>query len=127
MDFGLFSLMSRRDAATLATRIVHDTVEQVRLAEQAGFAIAWFAEHHFSNYSLCPSPLLMAAHAAAVTTRIRLGTGVVVLPLYMAPRLLAEIGLVDTLSDGRLVLGVGSGYQPFEFERLASTSPNRAR
>ena len=43
-----------------------------------------------------------------------------VLPLYHPARLLAEIGLADCLSDGRLILGIGNGYQPFEFERFGS-------
>jgi len=102
MNFGLFSLLNQRDKAKPPASIIAECVEQVRLADQLGFEIAWFAEHHFSNYCLCPSPLLMVAHCAAVTTRIRLGSAVVVLPL----------------SEGRLVLGVGSGYQPYEFERF---------
>jgi alkanesulfonate monooxygenase SsuD/methylene tetrahydromethanopterin reductase-like flavin-dependent oxidoreductase (luciferase family) len=47
---------------------------------------------------------------------------VVVSPLYDPARLLAEIGMVDCLSEGRLVLGVGSGYQPYEFERFGKDS-----
>src|SRR5699024_1577824 len=65
-----------------------------------------------------PSPLMMVAHCAAKTTRIRLGSAVCILPLYQPARFLAEVGLVDVLSDGRLELGIGSGYQQFEFERF---------
>lgn len=88
------------------------------VAEQAGFDTAWYAEHHFNNYSLSPSPLMTVAHAAAKTQRIRLGTAVCILPLYHPARFLAEVGFVDTVSNGRLELGVGSGYQEFEFERF---------
>lgn len=118
MDFGLFCLMNQRLKTQTPQQIFRQAVDQVKVAEQAGFAIAWFAEHHFSNYSLCPSPLMMAAHCASQTSRIKLGTGVLVLPLYNPARLLAEIGFVDNISDGRLVLGLGSGYQPYEFERF---------
>lgn len=118
MDFGIFCLMNQRRKAHAPRQIFRQTVAEVQAAEAAGFAVAWFAEHHFSNYSLCPSPLMMAAHCAPQTRRIKLGTGVVVLPLYTPARLLAEIGFVDNLSDGRLVLGVGSGYQPYEFARF---------
>src|SRR6267143_3686451 len=52
------------------------------------------------------------------TSRIKLGSAVVVVPLYQPVRLLSEIGMVDALTHGRLVLGVGSGYQPYEFERF---------
>lgn len=118
MDFGIFPLMQQRYRSKSPLDVVQEAVEQTRVAEQCGFANAWFAEHHFSNYSLCPSPLMMAAHCAGVTTRIRVGAAVVIAPLYAPPRLIAEIGFVDSLSNGRLELGIGSGYQQFEFERF---------
>ena len=118
MDFGLFCLMNKRSTTQTVQDILSQTSEQVQAAEKAGFKTAWFAEHHFSNYSLTPSPLLMVANMAAITTKIQLGTGVLVLPLYHPARLLAEIGIADQMAQGRLVLGIGSGYQPFEFERF---------
>ncbi len=118
MKFDLFNLMQARDASWTPARVFADTADQVRLAEQAGFETAWFAEHHFTNYSLCPSPLMAAAYFAGQTNRIRLGSSVVVLPLYEPTRLVQEIGMVDQLSGGRLVLGIGSGYQAYEFERF---------
>ncbi|HXZ02830.1 MAG TPA: LLM class flavin-dependent oxidoreductase [Stellaceae bacterium] len=118
MDFGQFNLMGYRTRGTPARRLYDDAVEQVRAAEAAGFAIAWFAEHHFSNYCVCPSPLMMIARLAGETRRIKLASGVVVVPLYHPVRLISEIGMVDALAHGRLVLGVGSGYQPYEFERF---------
>ncbi len=118
MDFGIFNVLQQRDRAKTSDQVIAEAVEMTRLAEQLGFAHAWFTEHHFSNYSLCPSPLMMAAYCAGVTSRIRLGTAVVVPPLYMPARLLGEIAMVDTLSQGRLDLGVGSGYQAYEFERF---------
>jgi alkanesulfonate monooxygenase SsuD/methylene tetrahydromethanopterin reductase-like flavin-dependent oxidoreductase (luciferase family) len=118
MDFGQFNLMGYRARGTPTHRLYDDAVAQVRAAEAAGFSISWFAEHHFSNYCVCPSPLMMVARMAGETTRIRLGSGVVVAPLYNPARLLAEIGMADAMTHGRLVLGVGSGYQPFEFERF---------
>src|SRR6185312_12779403 len=118
MDFGQFNLMSYRTPGTPAERLYDEAVAQVKAAEQAGFAISWFAEHHFSNYCVCPSPLMMVARLAGETKRIKLGSGVVVVPLYHPVRLASEIGMVDALTHGRLVLGVGSGYQPYEFERF---------
>ena len=118
MDFGIFNIMQQRDPAKAAKQVYDEAIEQTVVAEQLGFARAWYAEHHFSNYSLCPSPLMMCAHMAGRTSRIRLGTAVVVAPLYTPARLLAEIGMVDTLSNGRLDLGIGIGYQRYEFERF---------
>jgi alkanesulfonate monooxygenase SsuD/methylene tetrahydromethanopterin reductase-like flavin-dependent oxidoreductase (luciferase family) len=118
MDFGQFNLMGYRAPGTPAHRLYDEAVEQVRAAEAAGFSISWFAEHHFYNYCVCPSPLMMVARLAGETTRIRLGSGVVVVPLYHPARLISEIGMADAMTHGRLVLGVGSGYQPYEFERF---------
>jgi alkanesulfonate monooxygenase SsuD/methylene tetrahydromethanopterin reductase-like flavin-dependent oxidoreductase (luciferase family) len=61
---------------------------------------------------------MMVAHCASITKKIRLGTAVVVLPLYNPARLAAEIATADALSNGRVMLGVGAGYQPYEFERF---------
>src|SRR6201984_3936436 len=61
---------------------------------------------------------MLVAHCASITKNIRLGTAVVVLPLYNPARLVAEIATADALSNGRLMLRIGAGYQPYEFERF---------
>jgi len=118
MQFGVFILAQQRGYHQSSQQVIQNSIEQTVVAEQAGFHSAWYAEHHFNNYSLSPSPLMMVAHMAGKTSRIRLGTAVCILPLYHPARLLAEIGFADTVSNGRLELGVGSGYQEFEFERF---------
>ena len=118
MDVGIFNLMGYRNRGVPTAAIYDQTIAQVKAAEAAGFNIAWFAEHHFSNYCVCPSPLMMLARLAGETSRIKLASGVVIVPLYHPSRLIAEIGMVDSLTHGRLILGVGSGYQPYEFERF---------
>jgi alkanesulfonate monooxygenase SsuD/methylene tetrahydromethanopterin reductase-like flavin-dependent oxidoreductase (luciferase family) len=62
MQFGIFSLMGYREPGTPTTRIFEEAAEQTRLADALGYDVAWFAEHHFSNYCVCPSPLMMVAH-----------------------------------------------------------------
>ncbi len=121
MEFGVFILAQQRGYHQDSGDVIANSVEQTVMAEQAGFNAAWYAEHHFNNYSLSPSPLMMVAHCAAKTSRIRLGSAVCILPLYHPARFLAEVGLVDTLSNGRLNLGIGSGYQEFEFERFGTS------
>lgn len=118
MEFGAFILAQQRGYHQSSAQVIHNAIEQTMVAEQAGFNTAWYAEHHFNNYSLSPSPLMMVAHAAGRTSRIRLGTAVCILPLYHPARFMAEVGFTDTVSNGRLELGVGSGYQEFEFERF---------
>lgn len=118
MEFGVFILAQQRSYEQSSKYVIDCAVEQTVQAEAAGFDTAWFAEHHFNNYSLSPSPLMLIAHCAGLTKTIRLGTAVCVLPLYHPNRLLGEIGFADAVSEGRLELGVGSGYQQFEFERF---------
>src|ERR1700747_665650 len=89
MEFGIFNLMGSRDPEKPTAEVFAEVAEQTRLADELGYTIAWFAEHHFSNYCLCASPLMMVAHCAPITRRIRLGTAVVGLPLYNPARLAA--------------------------------------
>jgi alkanesulfonate monooxygenase SsuD/methylene tetrahydromethanopterin reductase-like flavin-dependent oxidoreductase (luciferase family) len=126
MDFGIFNLLQHRDRSKPPQEVISEALEHVQLAEELGFSRAWFAEHHFSNYSLCPSPLIFCNQVAATTKKIRIGCAVLILPLHAPARVIAEIALVDALSGGRLDVGVGSGYQHYEFERLgADISENK--
>jgi alkanesulfonate monooxygenase SsuD/methylene tetrahydromethanopterin reductase-like flavin-dependent oxidoreductase (luciferase family) len=118
IEFSLFNLMGFRARDAPPRDILADTVALVQHAEDRGFDAAWFAEHHFSNYCICPSPLLMVSYCAGITSRIQLGPAVIVVPLYQPVRLLEEIGMAAALCGERLQLGIGSGYQPFEFDRF---------
>ena len=92
-----------------------------RKAETLGFDALWVGEHflvagHYGTAWM--SPLLCLSHAAAVTTRIRLATGVLVLPYYHPLTLARHIQTLHHLSGGRFVLGVGPGWDRQEFESL---------
>jgi luciferase family oxidoreductase group 1 len=97
--------------------IIHEQMELMRAAEDLGFDSIWPAEHHFTEYGYCASPALSLAALASETKRIRLGTGVVVLPLNHPLRIAEDYAFLDHLCDGRVDLGVGRGYQPLEFTR----------
>ena len=118
IHFGLFSLLHHRVRSKEPRQIYQEMVEQVKLAEETGYEIAWFAEHHFSNYCVMPSPLSIIHYMAPQTSRIKLGPAVIVAPLYEPMRLIEDISVADVLSDGRLVLGFGSGYQQYEFHKF---------
>jgi alkanesulfonate monooxygenase SsuD/methylene tetrahydromethanopterin reductase-like flavin-dependent oxidoreductase (luciferase family) len=105
-------------------REVYDyQLELVEWLEELGFDGVWFAEHHFRDYGTVPSPLAMLSNVAARTERLRLGTGVVVLPLHHPLEIAEQAAQLDVLSGGRLDFGVGRGYQSVEFEgfRLSLT------
>jgi probable F420-dependent oxidoreductase len=101
-----------------------ETLRECERAEQAGFDSIWLGEHH-NNPVLYPAPLIGLAAVASRTRRIRLGTGVLLLPLYH-PMMVAEEGaMVDMISGGRLILGVGAGYAPEEFAAFGSSLKER--
>ena len=87
--------------------------EQIAHAEALGFDSAWVAQHHFHELEGgLPSPVVFLAHVAARTRRIRLGTGIVTLPMENAVRVAEDAIVLDLLSGGRLELGVGTGGEP---------------
>ena len=102
-----------------------------RKAEDLGFDALWVAEHFLEAPGLYGtvwmSPLLCLAHAAAVTSRIRLATGLLILPYYHPVPLAREIQTLWHLSGGRVVLGVGPGWDRHEFETLGMTLGERGR
>ena len=117
MNFGAFLLMPSPRALPHA-EIYARGLEIAQAAEDMGYDGVWLAEHHFSNYGYLSQPLIMATHLAAKTKRIRIGTAVVVLPLHNPLMVAEEAATIDLLSEGRFDLGLGRGYQQYEFQRL---------
>jgi alkanesulfonate monooxygenase SsuD/methylene tetrahydromethanopterin reductase-like flavin-dependent oxidoreductase (luciferase family) len=81
-------------------QIISETTDQVQCAEELGFYSAWLAEHHFTRYSIGSSSLIMAAHLAARTKKIRVGTAVLVSPLHNPLRLAEDTATLDLISGG---------------------------
>lgn len=92
-----------------------DTLEEIEAADALGFDSVWLAEHHFSRYGVLGDPLQFGAAIAARTKQITIGTAVVVVPFHNPLRLAENALALDAMSNGRLVLGLGRGYQPLEF------------
>ena len=92
-----------------------DAVALARAGEDAGFDSFWVTEHHGMPDGYLPSPLTVLAACASVTQRIELATGVVLAPLHHPLRLAEDAALVDRLSRGRLLLGLGLGYAAHEY------------
>jgi len=115
MKFGMLHLFENPMDRT-EKEIVDEQFDLMVRAEDYGFDSVWPAEHHFSEYGYCASPAVSLAAVAARTSRIRLGTGVVVLPLNHPVRVAEDYAIIDLLSNGRVDLGVGRGYQPHEFQ-----------
>jgi alkanesulfonate monooxygenase SsuD/methylene tetrahydromethanopterin reductase-like flavin-dependent oxidoreductase (luciferase family) len=99
------------------TRLADDMIAEAQQAERYGFDSFFTTEHH-QEPGYFPSPLPLLAAIAARTSTIRLGTGIVVLPLYHPTRLAEDCAIIDIVSKGRLILGVGMGYQEGDFAAL---------
>jgi alkanesulfonate monooxygenase SsuD/methylene tetrahydromethanopterin reductase-like flavin-dependent oxidoreductase (luciferase family) len=86
------------------------------LAEPLGFESLWGVEHHFSEYTMCPNVLQYLSYFAGRTQRIQLGSMVVVLPWHDPLRVAEDVIMLDHLSDGRFIFGMGRGLGRIEFE-----------
>ena len=116
MRIGITYLSASRDIESSTTNEKYaDFFREVEWANDKGFAGIWITEHHFSTYSLSSSPLLLLTKAATIAPDLRVGTGILVLPLWDPVRLVADVLTLDAVSGGRIDLGVGRGYQSHEF------------
>jgi alkanesulfonate monooxygenase SsuD/methylene tetrahydromethanopterin reductase-like flavin-dependent oxidoreductase (luciferase family) len=86
------------------------------LAEPLGFESLWGVEHHFTDYTMCPDVLQYLTYFAGRTETIQLGSMVVVLPWHDPMRVAEQIVMLDHMSNGRLILGIGRGLGRVEFE-----------
>jgi alkanesulfonate monooxygenase SsuD/methylene tetrahydromethanopterin reductase-like flavin-dependent oxidoreductase (luciferase family) len=119
MEFGiLFTSHPNHATEPYPHRDVHARVTaEIEAADRLGYDTAWVAEHHFSNqYGIMPDVFAYMGYLAARTARVRLGTAVVTLPLFEPVRVVENMAFIDILSGGRVTLGLGSGYRPYEFE-----------
>ena len=114
MKFAWFTHMPWPEGAS-PRQVLDDAARQVQYAESLGFHSAWLAEHHFTRYSIGSSSLVVAAHIAARTETIRLGTAVLVSPLHNPIRLAEDTATLDALSGGRLDVGFGRGTYGYEY------------
>ena len=115
IGIGLFTGQLPGGSPRTMVQEYRETLELVRLAEAVGFDSAWVSEHHGSSDGYLPSLLTMLAAFAVATERMMLGTGIVLTPLHDPLRLAEDAAVVDLLSDGRLILGLGLGWREEEF------------
>jgi alkanesulfonate monooxygenase SsuD/methylene tetrahydromethanopterin reductase-like flavin-dependent oxidoreductase (luciferase family) len=117
MKFGLlFSFQTPPGSGIPSHEPYRDMLTALPRAEQLGYASAWVATHHAQPDGLCPSPIAAMAAMAAVTTTMRIGSAILLVPLYAPLKLAEDVAVLDNISNGRIVLGVAPGYVTEEFE-----------
>ena len=107
-------------------QFIREELDNCVLAEEFGYDSIWITEHHFTDYSMCTSPLQALSYIAGRTRRVRLGTQVIVVPWHDPVRLAEQIIMLDIMSNGRAVLGFGRGLARHEFRGLR-VDQSRAR
>ncbi|HEX3881496.1 MAG TPA: putative FMN-dependent luciferase-like monooxygenase [Stellaceae bacterium] len=120
---GFFTrLLDRADAAE-RYRLA---IAQIVHAERCGFDSAWIAQHHFhEDEGGLPAPFVFLSRVAAQATRIRLGTGIVTLPLELPIRVAEDAAVLDLMCGGRLEVGIGPGGNLSAYEAFGLDSDQR--
>ena len=119
MKFGLYSSIASPPRGEHIDRCIDEVIAEAQLAESCGFDSCFFGEHHQDADGFLPSPLIVATAVAARTRTLRVGTSVILLPLHHPVHLAEDAITLDLVSKGRLVIGVGIGYQPADFRAFS--------
>ncbi len=106
-------------------RLFDCALDQVSWADALGFDVVGLGEHHSAEDGYNPSPLILASAMAARSRHIKLRTSVLLAPLYDLPKLAEDAAVTQIISNGRLLLGIGAGYRPAEFETFGRQLGNR--
>lgn len=117
--------MRAPDFGAPRSELYRAALDQVAWADELGFDIVGLGEHHGSADGYNPSPLPLACAMAARTRNIKLRTSVLLAPLYDPVKLAEDAAVTQTISDGRLLLGIGAGYRPSEFESFGKKLEDR--
>lgn len=119
--------MRAPDFGSSARELYRVALDQAAWADDLGFDTIGLGEHHCSPDGYNPSPLILAAAMGARTRRIALRTSVLLAPLYDPIKLAEDAAVTQLATDGRLILGLGGGYRPVEFESFGRRLEDRWR
>jgi probable F420-dependent oxidoreductase len=125
VTFGLYAAIGDPPRGQHLQQCIDEVCAEAQLAEQVGFDAILVGEHHQHRDGFLPSPLIVCAAVAARTQKIRIGTGILLLPLYHPVHVAEDAATLDLISKGRLILGVGMGYQAGDFAAFGISPSQR--
>ena len=123
MKFGVLQFFSWPGRRVALETVFDRALERIQLMDRTGYDAVWLAEHHFTEYSVCPSVHLMGMYVAERTERLRIGTAVSLAAFYHPLRLAEEVAMLDVLTGGRVNWGAGRGFDPTEFRSFGVPLP----
>ena len=120
MQIGTLALFQRfgYDDSVTDSQVYREELALAEQLEDLGYDSHWCVEHHFQDYSFCPDNVVYLSHLAAKTTRLKLATGAVIVPWNQPLRVAEKIALLDELSDGRVIFGMGRGLAKKEYDQF---------
>ena len=116
MDVGAALIFQGTDPQLSDRDVYKHELRMGDLAIDLGFQSIWGVEHHFTDYTMCPDVTQFLSYWAGRNSEVQLGSMVIVLPWHDPMRVVEEISMLDNMSDGRMVLGIGRGLGRIEFE-----------
>ncbi len=116
MRVGMAAVFQNPGRTRSDSDVYRDELKLADLCEPLGFDSIWSVEHHFTDYTMCPDVLQFLTYMAGRTTRVALGSMVVVLPWHDPMRVAEEVSMLDNISGGRMILGLGRGAGKVEFD-----------
>ena len=116
MHVGMATIFQNPQRTASDYQVYRDELRLAEMVETLGFQSIWGVEHHFTDYTMCPDVIQFLSYMAGRTKDVQLGSMVVVLPWHDPVRVAEEVAMLDNLSDGRVIFGIGRGLGRVEYE-----------
>jgi alkanesulfonate monooxygenase SsuD/methylene tetrahydromethanopterin reductase-like flavin-dependent oxidoreductase (luciferase family) len=127
LGVGIYSMQSVPQRPDSHVKLYRDLLDDAELAEGLGFDSIWLSEHHFWFDGYCPADLVAAGAVLGRTSRLGVGTAVMLLPMHSVQKVADDAVVLGRLGDGRLSVGVGLGYRDSEFDGFGVKRQERGR